>query len=116
MINFVTLKAADIEETANVFRAVGLEFTQEQHGSGPVHLPSTNCALVVEIYPAKGVDASGVMIGIEVTALRNVAEKCEELGVTIRQGIAQAGDFQRMILQTPESADIFVHESSAKIG
>lgn len=42
MISFVTLFARDIERTADVYRLIGFEFVQEQHGSGPRHLAAVN--------------------------------------------------------------------------
>ena len=112
MISFLTLKAADLEQTANVFRAIGFDFVLEQHGEGPIHLASSKSALVVEIYPGTDVVASGVTVGVEVDTLEGVTERCKKLNVTVKHAIEQVGGFRRIILQTPEDAEIFVHETS----
>lgn len=116
MINFITLQATDIEKTAQVFRALNIAFEREQHGDGPVHLVSTNSRLVLEIYPAKDVNAAGVMIGLTVPDLTEAATLCDAMGVTIDKDIASSGAFRRMIVSTPEGAQVFVQESDAQNG
>jgi len=63
MTSFVTLFASDIERTADIYRLRGLEFAQEQHGSGPRHLAAVNEAMVLEIYPGEDAVSPGTMVG-----------------------------------------------------
>jgi len=93
MINFLMLKAVDIEKTSNVFRAVGIDFVEEQHGSGPVHL---------------------AMVGVEVPSLSVVERLCRSLDVSIKHGVETVGTFRRMILETPEGAELFVQETGGE--
>lgn len=36
-LSLLVLRAADVERTRGFYEALGLVFTREQHGSGPVH-------------------------------------------------------------------------------
>lgn len=110
----MTLKAADLQKTALALRAVGYEFVEEQHGDGPVHLASTNAEPVVEIYPTDMPISSDTMIGVYVASLDAVQTYCERQNVSVKRDRARVGDFHRMILETPEGAEIFVQEKPPK--
>ncbi|WP_292156352.1 hypothetical protein [Mesorhizobium sp.] len=69
MISFVTFFARDIERTADVYRLLGFEFVQEQHGSGPKHLAAINEGMVLEIYPGDDAVSPGTMLGVDVADL-----------------------------------------------
>lgn len=80
----LVLRARDIETTADFYRALGLEFTSEQHGSGPLHLACERGGFVLEIYPLKA-DQSEVfdsmMLGFRVESLDEL-----KLNVEIKSG------------------------------
>jgi catechol 2,3-dioxygenase-like lactoylglutathione lyase family enzyme len=47
------VRAADLEKSLAFYRALGLEFQQEQHGNGPIHYASIMRETVIEIFPGK---------------------------------------------------------------
>jgi hypothetical protein len=50
-LSLIVIRATDIEETMGFYRAIGLAFQEEQHGSGPLHYSCTLDGVVLEIYP-----------------------------------------------------------------
>jgi lactoylglutathione lyase len=41
-LNLIVIRAADLDKSLAFYRALGLEFAQEQHGTGPVHYAKHN--------------------------------------------------------------------------
>lgn len=112
MICFLTLFAEDIERTADVYRLLGLHFTPERHGTGPLHLAGTANGLVVEIYPGKDTASPGMMIGIEVADLAAVRARLADAGVHLQRDIERIGGEKRLIAVDPEGRRIFVRETA----
>lgn len=84
-LNLVVLKASDIERTRTFYAALGLNLVQEKHGAGPVHYACDFGTIVLEIYPAKMVDAEPekVRLGFNVDSLEHVVDRVRALGCTI---------------------------------
>lgn len=53
-LSLIVLRCSNLAESRRFYEAFGLEFVDEQHGSGPKHLSSTIGATVLELYPADG--------------------------------------------------------------
>lgn len=51
-ISLVVLRCSSVEKALAFYRALGLEFAEERHGSGPVHYTSKVGDTILEIYPA----------------------------------------------------------------
>jgi hypothetical protein len=57
------------------YEALGLTFTEEQHGAGPVHFACEQEGFVIELYPGVPAhplarqDAGALMLGFQVAAL-----------------------------------------------
>lgn len=51
-VSLIVLRSPDPDELARFYEAMGLRFTDEQHGAGPRHLTAIAAGTVVEIYPA----------------------------------------------------------------
>ncbi|ALG86336.1 VOC family protein [Gordonia phthalatica] len=69
-LNLIVLYVADIDSSRNFYAALGLPFTQEKHGAGPIHysteLPG---GAVLELYPRGGSASSRARLGFTVTDL-----------------------------------------------
>jgi hypothetical protein len=110
MISFVTLFARDIELTAEVYRRLGFDFIQEQHGSGPPHLAAANVGIVLEIYPGDDIVSPGVMIGVDVADLDAVRAKLLKAEIPVLRDIDPASGPRSMITSDPEGRKIFIRE------
>lgn len=54
-LNLLVLRSLDLNRTCDFYSLLGLQFLQEQHGQGPIHMASESAGLVIEIYPAQTV-------------------------------------------------------------
>lgn len=51
--NLIVLRTADLNAALTFYRAIGIEFAQEQHGSGPIHYAAKLGGMVLELYPGE---------------------------------------------------------------
>lgn len=49
----VVIRSTDINGTMAFYRSLGIEFKEDQHGSGPRHFAADLGGIVFEIYPTK---------------------------------------------------------------
>ena len=85
-LGLVVLRAGDLEKSLAFYEAVGLNFVQEQHGSGPVHYACEVGGMVIEIYPGDPGTAperksgGATMLGFSVPALDETLKALADLG------------------------------------
>jgi len=82
----IVVRVADIEASLAFYRALGLAFVQEQHGSGPIHYSCELRGLVLELYPHKAsspqdVSAHAIMLGFKVASLESTLANLHKLGI-----------------------------------
>ncbi|WP_269582152.1 VOC family protein [Roseibium sp. Sym1] len=111
-LSFITLHARDIEVTASFYRPLGLDFVEERHGSGPLHLASETAGLALEIYPAEKVYGDGVLLGFEVEDLKDCRNRLAAAGVTIISDITNRNGFLRFIAQDADGRRVLVSQNS----
>ena len=64
-LNLLVLRCRDIEATRPFYTQLGLTFTREQHGSGPVHYSTYLGGLLLELYPTNG-EPDNVRLGFSI--------------------------------------------------
>lgn len=69
MLNLIVLRTAQMDAMLAFYRALGLNFIEEQHGKGPVHYACEIDSLVIEIYPAEGDKATPPQIKSDGTTM-----------------------------------------------
>lgn len=85
--SLIVLRASDLEVALSFYRALGLDFEQEQHGSGPIHYSCELGGLVLEIYPGETgaapepKAAGATMIGFQVDSLDEALGALRELNI-----------------------------------
>ena len=85
-LSLIVIRAGDIEASLSFYRALGVVFIQEQHGSGPVHYSCDFGGLVLELYPSKASSHQGssthiTMLGFKVVSLKSTLAELHELGI-----------------------------------
>jgi lactoylglutathione lyase len=86
-MNLLVLRTANVETMLAFYKALGLTFEQEQHGTGPIHYSTQPGDVTMEIYPAEAGQApdrkagGATMIGIKVESIDAVAEQLQNLGI-----------------------------------
>ncbi|MFT5686622.1 MAG: catechol 2,3-dioxygenase-like lactoylglutathione lyase family enzyme, partial [Myxococcota bacterium] len=77
-VSVVVLECADLPASLRFYTALlGVAFTTEQHGSGPIHHSATLAGVVLELYPG-GEGARGMRLGL---AVRNRPAAVQRLGM-----------------------------------
>jgi catechol 2,3-dioxygenase-like lactoylglutathione lyase family enzyme len=85
-LGLLVLRVSDMPASLAFYRALGLEFVEEQHGTGPVHYSCQLNGTVIELFPGKpGTapdrrDAGATMIGFQVSDLDHVLENLNAVG------------------------------------
>lgn len=117
-LSLLVLRTANMEAMLAFYRAVGLAFVQEQHGSGPVHYSSEIGELVIEIYPAEEGHApdrkqgGATMPGFSVTDLDGALSNLRQLGIEPLSAPKESAWGRRAVVLDPDGRAV---ELSQKI-
>ena len=86
-MSLIVLRTGTIEAMLAFYRALGLTFVQEQHGTGAIHYSTVLGEVILEIYPAEAGQApdrktgGATMIGIKVKSVDAVVEALQNMGI-----------------------------------
>jgi lactoylglutathione lyase len=85
--SLVVIRTANTEASLSFYGALGLEFAQEQHGTGPVHYSCDLGGVVLEIYPGQEGQSpepragGATMLGFHVAALNETLVALKQLNI-----------------------------------
>jgi lactoylglutathione lyase len=83
-LNLVVIRVSDLEASRRFYEGLGIQFSLEQHGSGPKHLAAELPGTVFEIYPrGNGPTTAGVRLGFRVESVAAAFSAAEQLGAEI---------------------------------
>jgi predicted enzyme related to lactoylglutathione lyase len=70
-LNLLVIRAKEPDVVCRFYQALGLSFSREQHGKGPLHHACELGSSVFEIYPRRGDEAAttGTRLGFAVPSL-----------------------------------------------
>ena len=83
----IVLRAADMKRSRAFYEAIGLQFIEEQHGKGPIHVACETEHLVIEIYPGEEAplleakQSGATMLGFNVESLDETLAQLRVLDV-----------------------------------
>jgi lactoylglutathione lyase len=113
----LVLFAADVNTTADFYRAIGLELEHEDHGEGPVHFATELGGVHFAIYPtdvrgrAPARRAVGSSFpGFYVAALDEVTESLRQLGASVLTEHEQMPWGCRVVVEDPDGRAIEVND------
>ncbi|MDJ0800874.1 MAG: VOC family protein [Calothrix sp. MO_167.B12] len=104
-LSLVVLRTANVLEMLSFYRALGLRFEQERHGSGVVHYACTLGTTTIEIYPGtdgsapKPAQGGATMLGFRVEDIDKVLAQLQELGNVQQPTIQSTPRGRRIVLQ-----------------
>lgn len=85
-LSLFVLKTRQVDKLREFYSSIGIEFSREQHGTGPLHYAGRAGAAVFEIYPladqAIGVDTT-TRVGFSVENLAQIVERLAMAGAEI---------------------------------
>ena len=114
-LNFMTLYARNVDETATLYRLLGMEFVTERHESGPVHLAAEMAGFALEIYPGEDVGCPGLLLGFEVADLHVFRERLIEAEIRIQSDISECQGIRRLIALDADGRRALVTQSSLRV-
>lgn len=113
-LNFITIYARDIHKTATLYRLLGLEFLEEQHGNGPLHLATEFAGLTLEIYPTDTVIGDGLLLGFEEEDLRKCRDRLSKAGVKIASEISEKNGLTRFVAMDADGRRVIISQPPIK--
>lgn len=110
-LTLIVLRTPDLGPVVDFYGRVGLEFAQEQHGTGPVHYSAQLGRVVLELYPCTGeVERGGpgdIRIGLEVESIADVLERLEGNGPG---DATDRGHGSLVVVRDPDGRAVELHE------
>jgi catechol 2,3-dioxygenase-like lactoylglutathione lyase family enzyme len=101
------------------YGALGFEFVEEQHGTGPVHYSCQLNGMVIELFPGKPGTApdrrnsGATMIGFQINDLDDVLENLDGLGAVILTQ-PQVNDWgRRVVVEDPDGRAIELNQPAS---
>ena len=85
-LSLLVLKTRDVERLRRFYAALGIDFVEERHGSGPIHHAGRVGDLTLEVYPlpeGDGVPDATTRLGFRVPDLLEAVQAVEALGARV---------------------------------
>jgi lactoylglutathione lyase len=88
-LSLMVLRTAKMESALGFYRALGFEFVEEKHGSGPVHYSTQIGSTVMEIFPGETAEPLGrkaggaTMLGFTVASVDEAVTAAQRLNAQI---------------------------------
>jgi predicted enzyme related to lactoylglutathione lyase len=113
-LNLIVLRSADLERAVRFYRVLGIQFTREQHGSGPEHFAGRVGRVVFEIYPQgkNCEDTTQTRIGFSVNSIADVLPDLELAGGKIIQNVRESEWGRRAVIADPDGHRVELVEAS----
>lgn len=84
-LSLLVLYTDQLTRLLRFYEALGLDFTEERHGNGPIHFAVQLGTMVLELYPARGRQSSqpnrSLRLGFKVGSLDAVMGTLDSQGV-----------------------------------
>jgi lactoylglutathione lyase len=108
----IVIRATDLTRSEAFYRALGLEFSREQHSRGPVHLAADVDGVVFEIYPLGSQPATvGTRLGLRVADVEACTAAAETAGGRIQEPPADGPWGRRAVVRDPDGHAVELLES-----
>lgn len=117
MLSLIVLRTAKLDAALAFYRALGLEFVSEQHGSGPVHYSTQIDKTVLEIYPGKEgsapprLQAGATMLGFQVKSVDDTLVSLQSLKVEVISPAKDSPWGRRAIVTDPDGRAVEIMQS-----
>ncbi len=115
-LSMLMLRSSNMETALSFYGALGFEFVEEQHGSGPRHHSSKAGDTVLEIYPGEPGrapelrSAGATMIGFGVANLDEALASLSRLGAPLLTPAKQSPWGRRAVVADPDGRAVDLSE------
>ncbi len=119
-LGLLVLRTSRMEESLAFYRAIGLSFVEEKHGSGPVHYSCEVGTTVIEIYPGAAQElqdyrgSGATLLGFNVVSLNAVLEAMKLLAAPVLTAPKRSAWGQRAVVQDPDRRAVELCEPISK--
>src|SRR4051812_43595521 len=108
-LTLLVLKTHQVEQLRRFYQTLGVHFTEEQHGTGPVHFSGQAGAVLIEVYPLPDngapVDAS-TRLGFVVENLVEVVQTIQGIGTIIVTAPRKTAWGLRAVVRDPDGRSV----------
>jgi catechol 2,3-dioxygenase-like lactoylglutathione lyase family enzyme len=106
-LSLLVLRCSDLAASRAFYEALGLEFRDEKHGTGPEHFSCRVGALVLELYPVSDPPSSLERLGFRVLDVESVTKAAVLAGGRLeRPGVLLDPDGRKVELHGARAAEI----------
>lgn len=115
-LGLVVLRTGNVDMALAFYRAIGLSFVEEKHGSGPVHYSCQVGEVVLEIYPGSPQEprdyrsSGATMLGFNVASLDAALNKMKLINAPILTTPKTSSWGRRAVVQDPDGRAIELNE------
>jgi predicted enzyme related to lactoylglutathione lyase len=116
-LSLMVLRSSNIETSMAFYRALNLDFQQEQHGSGPIHYSCQIGAAVMEIFPGEAGTApdhksgGATMLGFTVSSLDDTLEALLNINIAPLSPPKQSAWGRRAVVIDPDGRAVEISEA-----
>lgn len=111
-LSLLVIRVSDLERSRAWYERLGLEFSEEQHGDGPVHYAAAEANFVFELYPesASNPVSSAVRLGFCVQDVRAIVDAKTPSGSVAVEPDLSSGRI-RAVLVDPDGIKVEINEA-----
>lgn len=108
VLTLLVLKTRQVDRLLAFYQALGVEFTEEQHGHGPRHHAGRVGAVVIEIYPLQdgGTVAKSTRLGFSEGDLAVVVRALEGIGTFVVKQPRQTAWGLQAVVKDPDGRSV----------
>ncbi|MFM9269073.1 VOC family protein [Halomonas elongata] len=113
-LNLIVIRVSDLERSRLWYERLGLEFSEEQHGGGPVHYAAVKTNFVFELYPESTSNpvSSSVRLGFCVKNVRETVDIQVLSDSVVVEPAMRSGRFSAVLVD-PDGIKVEISEVQA---
>lgn len=107
-LTLLVLKTRQVDQVRTFYETLGITFTEERHGSGPLHYAGRAGDVVVEVYPLPGDSAAdaSTRLGFSVGNLAEVVQALQGLGMAVAKQPTQTAWGLQAVVKDPDGRSV----------
>ena len=115
-LNLIVIRSVEPSRTMTFYKMLGMDFQEEQHGSGPVHWAADLDGIVLEIYPAKSADEvdAAIRLGFNVNDAASVLNTLRLSDVETISDLKQTKWGLRAVVRDSDGRSVELVERAAR--
>lgn len=112
-LSLLVLKTRQMPELVAFYQTLGLTFTEEKHGSGPIHFAAVMAELVFEIYPLPPEDPGLIdftRLGFRVANLEFTMKALQDQGTPVKSAPRSTPWGMNAVVSDPDGRPVELYQ------